>query len=125
LPDAELAGAFRADTKASGLAELFIAVCEGGDVQGLIDLLDPEAAGFPVVIGVGPMPGVRGAVAVAERVMHLFGPSAGVSLEPFDLEGRAAAVVRRDDEVVAVIRLDGREGRITHLHTYARPSLAR
>jgi RNA polymerase sigma-70 factor, ECF subfamily len=43
----------------AGLAEGFIAVCEGGDVHGLIGLLDPEAAGFPVVIGIddrnGPM----------------------------------------------------------------------
>ena len=71
------------------------------------------------------MPAVRGAAAVAERAMHFFGPSADVSLQPFDLEGRAAMVVRRGDEVVAVVRLDGREGRITHLHTVARPSLAR
>jgi RNA polymerase sigma-70 factor (ECF subfamily) len=122
---AKLADAGSGGATAAGLAERFIAVCEGGDVHGLIGLLDPEAAGFPVVIGVGPMPGVRGAVAVADRAMHLFGPSAGVSLQPFDLEGRAAVVVRRGLEVVAVIRLDDRAGRIFHLHTYVRPSLAR
>ena len=122
---AELAGAWSGSTKAAGLAERFIAVCEGGDVHGLIGLLDPEAAGFPVVIGVAPMPAVRGAAAVAGRVMHRFGPSAGVSLQPFDLEGRAAVVVRRGEEVVAVVRLDDRAGRISHLHTVVRPSLAR
>lgn len=94
-------------------------------MHGLIGMLDPGAAGFPVVIGLGPMPGVRGAKAVAGRAMHFFGPSAGVSLQPFDLEGRAAVVVRRDEEVVAVVRLDERDGRICHLHTFARPSLAR
>jgi hypothetical protein len=57
--------------------------------------------------------------------MHRFGPSAGVSLQPFDLEGRAAVVVRRGEEVVAVVRLDDREGRISHLHAVVRPSLAR
>jgi RNA polymerase sigma-70 factor, ECF subfamily len=122
---AELAGAWPGGTRAAGLAERFIAVCDGGDVHGLIGLLDPGAAGFPVVIGLGPMPGVRGAKAVAGRAMHLFGPSAGVSLQPFDLEGRAAVVVRRGEEVVAVVRLDERDGRICHLHTFARPSLAR
>jgi RNA polymerase sigma-70 factor, ECF subfamily len=121
---AELAGAWSGSTRAAGLAERFIAVCDGGDVHGLIGLLDPEAAGFPVVIGVGAMPGVRGAAAVAERAMHLFGPAAGVCLQPFDLEGRAAVVVRRGEEVVAVVRLDDREGRISHLHTFVRPSLA-
>jgi RNA polymerase sigma-70 factor, ECF subfamily len=122
---AELAVAFSSSTNAVGLAERFIAVCDGGDVHGLIGLLDPEAAGFPVVIGLGHAPGVRGAEAVAERAMHLFGPSAGVSLQPFDLEGRPAVVVRRGEEVVAVARWDDREGRISHLHTFARPSLAR
>jgi RNA polymerase sigma-70 factor, ECF subfamily len=121
---AGLAGGWSASTEVAGLAESFIAVCEGGDVHGLIGLLDPEAAGFPVVIGIGAMPGVRGAEAVAGRVMHLFGPSAGVSLQPFDIEGRSAVVVRRGEEVVAVVRLDDRAGRIWHLHTFARPSLA-
>jgi RNA polymerase sigma-70 factor (ECF subfamily) len=122
---AELAGAWPGGIRAAGLAERFIAVCDGGDVHGLIGLLDPGAAGFPVVIGLGLMPGVRGAKAVAGRAMHFFGPSAGVSLQPFDLEGRAAVVVRRGEEVVAVVRLDERDGRICHLHTFARPSLAR
>jgi RNA polymerase sigma-70 factor, ECF subfamily len=120
---AELAGAWSGSTTTAGLAERFIAVCEGGDVHGLIGLLDPEVAGFPVVIGWGPLPGVRGAGPVADRAMHFFGPSAGVSLRPFDLEGRAAVVVRRGEEVVAVVRLDDRDGRICHLHTFARPSL--
>ncbi len=122
---AELAMASSGRGGAAGLAERFIAVCEGGDVQELIGLLDPDAAGFPVVIGVGPVPGVRGAAAVAERAMHLFGPSAGVSLQLFDLEERAAVVVRRGEEVVAVLRLDDRAGRICHLHTFTRPSLVR
>jgi RNA polymerase sigma-70 factor (ECF subfamily) len=122
-PRAQFAEAWSRGTTATGIAERFIAVCEGGDVHGLIGLLDPEAAGFPVVIGIGPMPGVRGAAAVAERALHLFGPSAGVSLQPFDLEGRATVVVRRGEEVVAVARLDDRDGRIFHLHTFARPSL--
>jgi RNA polymerase sigma-70 factor, ECF subfamily len=121
---AELAAAWPGSTKAAGLAERFIAVCEGGDVDGLIGLLDPEAASFPVVIGMPPLPAVRGAGAVAGRAMHFFGPSAGVSLYPFDLEGRAAVVVRRGEEVVAVVRLDDREGGIFHLHTVAYPSLA-
>ena len=122
---AELAGAWSGKADAADLTERFIAVCEGGDVHGLIGLLDPDAAGFPVVIGVGPRPGVRGAAAVAERAMQLFGPLAGVSLRPFDLEEQAAVVVRRGQVVAAVIRLDSRGGRICHLHTFARPSLVR
>jgi len=122
---AEIAGAYASSTRADGLAERFIAVCEGGDVHELIGLLDPDVASSPMVIGLPPLPVVTGAGAVAGRIMHRFGPSAGVFLQPFDLEGRAAVVGRRGEEVVAVIRLDDRDGRICHLHTVARPSLAR
>jgi hypothetical protein len=44
--------------------------------------------------------------------------------QPFDLEGRPAVVFRRAGKVVAVVRLDDHEGRILHVHTVARPSLA-
>lgn len=56
--------------------------------------------------------------------MHFFGPSAGVLLQPFDLEGRAAVVVRWYGDVVAVVRLDDRAARVYHTHTFARPYLA-
>lgn len=104
---------------AADLAERFIAVCDGGDVQGLIGLLDPEVAGLATVIGLPPLPPARGAAAVAERALHFFGPSAGVSLEPFALEDRAAVVARQGNQVVAVVRLDERGGRIFHLHAIA------
>ena len=47
LSNAELAGAWSGNTTPAGLAERFIAVCEGGDVNGLIGILDPEVASFP------------------------------------------------------------------------------
>jgi hypothetical protein len=86
---AQLVLAVRAMPGARGVdpRERFITVCEGGDMHGLIGLFDPEVAGFLVVIGLGAMPGVRGAAAVAGRAMHSFGPLAGVSLQPFDLDG--------------------------------------
>jgi len=121
---AGLGDVWGAGAKAADLAERFIAVCEGADVASLVGLLDPEAAGFPMVLGLGALAPVHGAAAVAERALYFFGPSAGVSLQPFDLEGRAAVVVRQYGEVVAVARLDDRDGRICHLHTYARPYLS-
>lgn len=105
---------------ASDLAERFIAVCEGGDLRGLLDLLDPGVAGLATVLGLPPLPPARGANAVAERTMFFFGPSAGVSLEPFTVDGRAAVVARRGNRVLAVVRLDERRGRIFHLHAIAR-----
>jgi len=121
-------GAFGSGSPATGagsrdagdLAERFIAVCEGGDVRGLVDMLDPEVAGLAAVIGLPPLPPVRGVDAVAERVLHFLGPAAGVSLECFVLEKRAAVVARSGGQVVAVVRLDERGGRIVHLHAMAR-----
>ena len=105
---------------AAGLAERFISVCEGGDLRGLIDLLDPDVAGLATVLGLPPLPPAEGVKAVAERALFFFGPSAGVSLEPFTVEGRAAVVARRGSHVLAVVRLDERRGRIFHLHAIAR-----
>ncbi len=105
---------------AAGLAERFISVCEGGDLRGLIDLLDPDVAGLATVQGLPPLPPAQGVKAVAERALFFFGPSAGVSLEPFTVEGRAAVVARRGSHVLAVVRLDERSGRIFHLHAIAR-----
>jgi RNA polymerase sigma-70 factor, ECF subfamily len=105
---------------ATDLAERFISVCEGGDIQGLIDLLDPEVAGLATVMGLPPLPAVSGVEAVAERAMLFFGPAAGVSLEPLSLEDRPAVVARSGDQVVAVVRLDERGGRIFHMHSIAR-----
>lgn len=106
--------------EAADLAERFIAACEGGDMQGLVELLDPEVAGLAAVTGLLPPPPARGAAAVAERVLFFLGPAAGVSLELFSLEERLAVVARSGGQVVAVLRLDERSGRIFHLHAIAR-----
>ena len=115
MPPAKSRGRVAAD-----LAERFISVCEGGDLRGLIDLLDPEVAGLATVLGLPPLPPARGASAVAERALFFFGPSAAVSLEPFTVEGQAAVVARRGSQVLAVVRLDERAGRIFHMHAIAR-----
>jgi RNA polymerase sigma-70 factor, ECF subfamily len=105
---------------AADLAEQFISVCEGGDLSGLIGLLDPGVAGLATVLGLPPLPPARGVNAVAERALFFFGPSAGVLLEPFTVEGRAGVIARRGSQVPAVVRLDERGGRIFHLHAIAR-----
>ena len=66
------------------------------------------------------MPPARGVNAVAERALFFFGPSAGVLLEPFTVEGRAGVIARRGSQVLAVVCLDERGGRIFHLHAIAR-----
>ena len=82
----------------------------GGDLRGLIGLLDPDVAGLATVLGLPPLPSARGVNAVAERALFFFGPSAGVLLEPFAVEGRAGVVACRGSHVLAVVRLDERGG---------------
>jgi RNA polymerase sigma-70 factor (ECF subfamily) len=106
------------------LAETFIAACEGGNVRRLVDLLDPDVAGQAVVIGMARPPVVRGAQAVAERVLWFFGPDADVTLEPFTLDGQAGVIARRRDKAVAVLRLDHRDGKIHHVHSIAKPLMS-
>jgi RNA polymerase sigma-70 factor (ECF subfamily) len=108
--------------EAADLAERFISACEGGDLNELIGLLDPDVAGLAAVLGLPPLLPARGVDAVAGRALYFFGPSAGVSLEPFTVEGRAGVVARRGRHVLAVVRLDGRDRRIYHLHAIARRS---
>ena len=62
---------------AADLAERFISVCEGGDLGGLIGLLDPDVAGLATVLGLPPLPPARGVNAVAERALFFFGPLSG------------------------------------------------
>ena len=95
-------------------------MCEGGDLRGLIGLLDPDVAGLATVLGLPPLPSARGANAVAERALFFFGPSAGVFLELFAVEGRAGVIARRGSHVLAVVHLDERGGRFFHLHAIAR-----
>jgi RNA polymerase sigma-70 factor, ECF subfamily len=103
------------------LAERFIAVCEGGDIRQLVSLLDPDVAGLATVIGWPPLPAVQGVEAVAQRILDFFGPGAGVIMEPFAVEGRLGIVARRGRQVIAVLRLDEREGRIHHVRAIAWP----
>lgn len=110
-----------AAAESAELAARFIAACQGGDLGRLVDLLDPGVAGLAHVIGWDPLPPVQGAGQVAARILHFFGPTAGVTLEPFALEGHPAVVARRGGEVAAVLRLDYHAGRIIHLHAIARP----
>ena len=61
-------GSFRAGLPSAGshgrvaaeLAQRFISVCDGGDLRGLIQLLDPDVAGLATVLGLPPLPPVGG-----------------------------------------------------------------
>ncbi len=96
---------------------------ETGDLQGLLDILAPD-----VVLlgdGGGVVPAVLGPVTGAEPVARLLltglGRIAAGSLEPAQVNGYPALIIRRDGEVdtVLAIRLD--DGLVTGLYSVRNP----
>jgi RNA polymerase sigma-70 factor (ECF subfamily) len=61
------------------VAERFIAACAGGDIEGLLSVLDPDVVGH-AEIGIAPHVDVEGRENVAPRVLALFGPQTSSTL---------------------------------------------
>jgi RNA polymerase sigma-70 factor (ECF subfamily) len=104
------------------VAERFIAACSLGDVKGLLQLLDPDAAG---VVDLGPLatrPPVVGAPAVAENVLRFFGPGPGRTLVSHVVNGEPAVLAFRDRALFAIVVLTLEDGRVHHLHGIADPA---
>jgi RNA polymerase sigma-70 factor (ECF subfamily) len=104
------------------LAERFAAACAGGDLGGLMALLDPDVAGDAKIVGGGPVGGLlnhaEGAELVARRIMALFGPGSKTTLIPLDVEDGPGIVALGRGRFVAVLRLDAHEGRIHHINAF-------
>jgi len=103
------------------LTERFIAACAGGDLDGLVELLDPDVSGDAVLIGRGPLLHSENRAVIAQRILGFFGPSADAMLVPLPVEhdpGFAAFVRGRLD---AVVRLESRDGRVGHISAFVLP----
>ena len=103
------------------VTERFIAACDGGDLAGLMAVLDPDVVGVATVLEHDIVVRLEGAPAVARRVLQLFGPHAARLLVPIDVEQRAGLVVFDRGRVRGVIVLDQSDGRIDHISTVVRP----
>lgn len=106
------------------LAERFAAACAGGDLDALMAMLDPDVAGGAILVTDGgtrgrPLGRSHGRPVVARRILTFVGPDSGVVLVPVSLEYHAGLAVIYEDELAGIIRLEERDGRITHVDTFA------
>jgi RNA polymerase sigma-70 factor (ECF subfamily) len=107
-------------TRSRILAERFIAACAGGDIAELMALLDPDVVGEATLEGHGPFVLLEGRKAVADRIFQLFGPGTDRTLVPVPVDGTPGVVALDHGRVMAVFRLDGRDGIIHHFRGVVR-----
>jgi RNA polymerase sigma-70 factor (ECF subfamily) len=97
------------------VSERFIAACEGGDLEGLLALLDPAVDGAGDIV-----PGVVvGAANVAPGILRYLGPPASPTLLHLPVGDRAGIVALRDHRVLALILLTIDNGLVVHVDALA------
>ncbi len=105
------------------VTETFIAACAGGDLNGLIALLDPEVEGDGTPGGWVPaFKPIVGADRVAPNLLRLFGPASGFTLVSARLRDQPAVIASRQQQVAAVLLFELHGDRIHHIHAVGDPA---
>jgi RNA polymerase sigma-70 factor, ECF subfamily len=104
------------------VAERFIAAASGGDLDALMQLLDPDAVGETDTGGLipGPHQPIVGRVRVAKSLLQAL-KAGHVTLVPMLVNGQPGAIAMRDGRVAAVFALTVQDGLIQHIHAIANP----
>ena len=99
------------------VSERFIEACTGGDVEGLLVLLDPAVDGAGDTV-----PGVVvGADNVGPGILRYLGPPASPTLLHLPVGDRIGIVAMHDRRVLALVLLTIQEGLVVHVDALARP----
>jgi RNA polymerase sigma-70 factor (ECF subfamily) len=98
------------------VTERFIAACANGDLEGLLEVLDPEASG---VVDIRARLVVRGARKVAENLMHYWGPGATLVSQPVGEQPAVLGFVDRRLAGVLLLTMSG--DRISKIHAIVDP----
>lgn len=94
------------------LSERFIEACEGGDLDGLLALLDPAVEGAGDTV-----PGVvLGAANVAPGILRFLGPPTSPTLLHLPVSDRMGIVALRDRQVLALVLLTVENDLVVHVH---------
>ena len=104
------------------VAERFIAASTEGNMDALMDVLDPKVVGWTDSGGILGAP--RAAVGGRERVAALFLQFLGAfeaTVHPMTVNGEPGAIVRQRGRLIAVIAFEARDGLITRIHSVANP----
>ena len=108
------------------VADRFIHAANTGNMQALLEVLDPEAAGWTDSGGFVPAPRDRivGREQVVERLLW-FVNTFGVTLEAQPVNAGPGALALQDGEIIAVLTFEIRDGVITAIHSVANPDKLR
>jgi RNA polymerase sigma-70 factor (ECF subfamily) len=101
------------------LVDAFLAAAKGGDLNGLLSILDPDVilradGGPPLPTGMPRGALLQGAELVAQRAMFFARFATGDAL-PVLVNGAAGVLTFDDDEPFSLMTFTVRDGRITHM----------
>jgi RNA polymerase sigma-70 factor, ECF subfamily len=115
-------GRFEVDREEVGrIADRFIEASTNGDFRALMDVLDPDVAGWTDTGLVGaPRAAVTGREQVASRFLR-FLEAFRARLVPMRVNGEPGVLVFKKDRLLAVIAFETRGGLITRIHSIANP----
>jgi RNA polymerase sigma-70 factor, ECF subfamily len=116
-------GRFEVDREEVGrIADRFIEASTNGDFRALMDVLDPDVAGWADTGGLvgAPRAAVTGREQVASRFLR-FLEAFRARLVPMRVNGEPGVLVFKEDRLLAVIAFETREGLITRIHSIANP----
>ena len=99
------------------IVDAFLAASRAGDFEALVEVLDPDVV-FRLDTTRGEAPPVRGAAAVARRVLARGTPLAPLAQRAI-VNGGAGAVIRSHGRTLAVVGFTVANGRITSIHIVA------
>ena len=104
------------------MADRFIEASSEGDLDALMDVLDPDVAGWTDSGGrVGaPRRAVTGRQRVAERFMK-FLQDFHATLVAMPVNGEPGVLAFQEDRLLAVIAFETQAGLITRIHSIANP----
>jgi len=107
----------------SRIAERFIAAASAGDMDALMDVLDPDVVGWTDGGGLVPAPlePVVGRRAVAERFLA-YVQGFGVTLAPAVVNGEPGVLGYQDGRLASVLAFEARDGLVTRIHGIANPA---
>ena len=106
----------------AAVTERFVAACERGDLDALLEVLHPDVVGVADFGSLLPRRTLRGRTRIADRLRRLFGRHR-FSLVPVELDAGSGVVIvrRRDLHLAGTILLEIEGSRITHLDATNRP----
>ena len=111
------AGGHRGGAEHRALTETFIAACAGGDMDGLLHILDPDVRG---TIDTREHVVVAGAPQVARNLLRYWS-APDHTLVSYPIGGRPALLGFTGRELSGILLLDIDDGRVTKIHALARP----